>query len=115
MRNLCFKITIIFLIPLFFACNSLEFPVEESKMVNVMADAMRMEAGMQIQYNYAVQPDSIWKKNYAFILKKHSIPQEDFDKSLESYKRDGKKFSELMEKVIDVLQRDEVKHKMDKN
>ncbi len=115
MRNLYFKITLIFWIPLVFACNSLEFPVEESKMVDVMADAMRLEAGMQIKYNYAVQPDSLWDKNYTFLLEKHHIKQEDFDKSLESYKRDGKKFSELMEKVIEVLQRDEVKHKLDKN
>lgn len=115
MRNLCFKITTIFLITLVLGCNSMDFPVKESKMVQVMADAMRLEAGMQIKYNYAVQPDSIWNANYAFILKKHDVSKADFDKTMESYKRDGKKFAELMEKVIDILQRDEVKHKMDKN
>lgn len=115
MRKFCLKITTIFLITLASACNSLEFPVDEPKMVAIMVDAMRMEAGMQVKYNYAVQPDSVWKQNYAFILKKHDVAQKDFDKTIESYKRDGKKFTELMEKAIEILQRDEVKHKMDKN
>lgn len=115
MRNFCLKITTIFLITVVFACNSRQFPIEEPKMVQILADAMRLEAGMQIKYNYAIQPDSMWKKNYAFILKKHNVEQADFDQTLGSYKRDGKLFAELMEKVIDVLQRDELKHKMDKN
>jgi hypothetical protein len=115
MRNFCLKITTIFLITVVFACNSRQFPVEEPKMVQIFADAMRLEAGMQIKYNYAIQPDSMWNKNYTLILKKHNVDQADFDQTLKSYKRDGKLFAELMEKVIDVLQRDEVKHKMDRN
>lgn len=115
MRNFCLKITTIFVITVVFACNSRQFPVEEPKMVQILADAMRLEAGMQIKYNYAIQPDSLWNRNYAIILKKHNVDHSDFDETLKSYKRDGKLFAELMEKVIDVLQRDELKHKMDKN
>ena len=115
MRNFCLKITTIFLITVVFACNSRQFPVEEPKMVQILADAMRLEAGMQIKYNYAIQPDSLWNRNYAIILKKHNVDQSDFDETLKSYKRDGKLFAELMEKLIDFLQRDELKHKMDKN
>lgn len=113
-HNLRNKITSIVVIIGFFACNFNSFPVEENKMVDILADAMVLESGIQIKYNYAVLPDSIWTANYGFILKKHNVTVADFDKTLDYYKRDGKAFSALMEKVIVKLQKDEVKHKIDR-
>jgi len=112
--NLRNKITIIIMITGFFACNSRSFPVAESKMVDILADAMVLEAGVQIKYNYAILPDSVWMKNYAFIVKKHNVDVKDFETTLSAYKLDVKEFSALMEKVIVKLQKDEVKHKLDK-
>ncbi len=112
--NLRNKITIIVLITGFFACNSRSFPVAESKMVDILADAMVLEAGVQIKYNYAILPDSVWMKNYGFIIKKHNVDVTDFENTLSAYKVDGKEFAALMEKVIVKLQKDEVKHKLDK-
>jgi hypothetical protein len=114
MRNLRNKITIIVLITGLFACHSRRFPVAESKMVDILADAMVLEAGVQIKYNYSVLPDSVWTKNYGFIVKKHKVNVKDFEMTLSSYKLDGKEFAALMEKVIVKLQKDEVKHKLDK-
>ena len=45
----------------------------ESKMVAVLADAMTMEAGHQIRYNFGLLPDSIWEKEYRFICNKHQV------------------------------------------
>ena len=112
--NLRNKITMIVLITGFFACNSRSFPVAESKMVDILADAMVLEAGVQIKYNYAILPDSVWMRNYGFIVKKDNVDVKDFETTLSAYKLDGKEFAALMEKVIVKLQKDEVKHKLDK-
>ena len=70
----------------------------------LLTDAMRLEASQQVAYNYMLLPDSIWKEQYAFLLKKHRVSQEDFESTMEYYKRNGKEFATLMEEVIVVLE-----------
>jgi len=74
-----------------------------------MADVIRLEASQQVEYNYLTLSDSLWSLNYGFILKKHQIDSTDFKQTLEFYKRNPSEFSELMGKVIDELQQEEIK------
>lgn len=73
-------------------------------MVNLMCDAMLIEAGNQIQSNYAWLPDSIWAKHYGFICTKHGVPYEDFKAELIRLKAEPEAFSQLMERVITQMQ-----------
>jgi len=76
----------------------------ESKMVAVLADAMTMEAGHQIRYNFGLLPDSIWEKEYRFICNKHQVEYQDFVEDLRWYQDDPQAYSQLMENVITRLQ-----------
>jgi len=78
-------------------------------MIPLMADVLRLEASQQVEYNYMTLSDSIWKLNYSFVLKKHNIDSSDFKNTLEFYKRNPSEFSDLMGKVIDELQEEEIK------
>ncbi|MBU3745632.1 MAG: DUF4296 domain-containing protein [Sediminibacterium sp.] len=85
-------------------CTGSPNGTEESKMVAVLADAMTMEAGHQIRYNFGLLPDSIWEKEYRFICNKHNIAYEDFVEDLGWYQAEPQEYSQLMEKVITRLQ-----------
>jgi hypothetical protein len=76
----------------------------ESKMVAVLVDAMTMEAGHQIRYNFGLLPDSIWEKEYRFICNKHQVEYQDFVEDLRWYQDDPQAYSQLMENVITRLQ-----------
>ena len=86
------------------SCNGAPNHVNEDKMVKVLADAMTMEAGHQIRYNYGLLPDSIWQRDYGFICKKHQVDYQDFVKELTWYQEEPEAYSLLMEKVITRLQ-----------
>jgi len=83
--------------------------IPQEKMIPLMADVLRLEASQQVEYNYMTLSDSIWKLNYSFVLKKHNIDSSDFKNTLEFYKRNPSEFSDLMGKVIDELQEEEIK------
>jgi len=91
-----------------FSCQS-EPNIPQQKMIPLMADVIRLEASQQVEYNYLTLSDSLWSLNYGFILKKHQIDSTDFKQTLEFYKRNPSEFSELMGKVIDELQQEEIK------
>ncbi len=74
-----------------------------------MADVIRLEASQQVEYNYLTLSDSLWSLNYNFVLKKHKIDSNDFKQTLEFYKSNPSEFSNLMGKVIDDLQEEEIK------
>ena len=99
---------ILFTASFFFSCQS-EPKISEQKMIPLMADVIRLEASQQVEYNYLTLSDSLWSLNYNFVLKKHKIDSNDFKQTLEFYKRNPSEFSNLMGKVIDDLQEEEIK------
>ncbi len=90
------------------SCKS-EPRISEQKMVSLMSDVIRLEASQQVEYNYMTLSDSLWGLNYQFVLKKHSVDTQDFNQTMEFYKRNPTEFSNLMGKVIDELQEEEIK------
>jgi hypothetical protein len=90
-----------------------EAKIEEKKLVDVMCDVMLMEAGNQIEYNYANLPDSLWNSHYDFVCKKHGISKEDLKAELLRLKADPEAFTLLMEKVITQMQMAELKARKD--
>ena len=85
-------------------CGTSPNSVNEESMVKLLADAMIMEAGHQVQYNFGILPDSIWIKDYTFLCKKYHIEYSDFVKQLSWYQDKPEEYSLLMEKVITHLQ-----------
>ena len=93
---------------IFISCE-LEPTIPQQKMIPLMADVIRLEASQQVEYNYQTLSDSLWTLNYSFVLKKHQIDSNEFKQTLEFYKRNPSDFSNLMGKVIDELQEEEIK------
>lgn len=96
------KVTI--LIALLLGSCSKEVPLDRTTTVMLLADAMRLEASQQVAYNYMLLPDSIWTKQYDFVLKKHGVTPGDFETTMEYYKRHGKEFSSVMQEVVAILE-----------
>lgn len=96
------KVTI--LMALLLGSCSKEIPLDRNTTVMLLADAMRLEASQQVAYNYMLLPDSIWTRQYDFILKKHGVTQSDFEITMEYYKRHGAEFSGVMEEVVAILE-----------
>ena len=78
-------------------------------MVPIMADCMRMEAAEQIGYNYVTVPDSVWKLNYSFLMDKYSLDSTTFKNAMRYYTERPAEFSKIMEQVIEILQKEELK------
>lgn len=93
---------------IFISCES-QPTIPQQKMIPLMADVIRLEASQQVEYNYQTLSDSLWTLNYSFVLKKHQIDSNEFKQTLEFYKRNPSDFSNLMGKVIDELQEEEIK------
>lgn len=98
------KVTILALI-LLASCGD-KTPIQREKTVEVLTDAMRLEASQQVAYNYLLLPDSIWEKQYGFLLKKHQISPKEFEETLEYYKSHGKEFAEIMGEVVAILEKE---------
>ena len=96
------KVTI--LMALLLGSCSKEVPLDRTTTVMLLADAMRLEASQQVAYNYMLLPDSIWTKQYDFVLKKHGVTPGDFETTMEYYKRHGKEFSSVMQEVVAILE-----------
>ena len=96
------KVTI--LMALLLGSCSQELPINKETTVLLLTDAMRLEASQQVAYNYMLLPDSIWKQHYSFLLQKYHVSNENFENTMEYYKRNGKEFAALMEEVIVVLE-----------
>ncbi|MGC6413844.1 MAG: DUF4296 domain-containing protein [Bacteroidia bacterium] len=101
------KITI--LLSIFIIGCSEDPPISKEKMVPIMADAMRMEAAEQIGNNYITIPDSIWKLNYTFLMQKYSLDSTTFNSAMRYYTERPAEFSKIMEQVIEILQKEELK------
>lgn len=93
---------------LFSSCSESR-PVEDEKLIEILADAMRLEASQQVAYNYLTMPDTAWDKGYAFVLKKHNVSPADFEKTMDYYQKNAQEFSDLMGKVVEVLNKEELK------
>ncbi len=93
---------------IFISCES-QPTIPQQKMIPLMADVIRLEASQQVEYNYQTLSDSLWTLNYSFVLKKHQTDSNEFKQTLEFYKRNPSDFSNLMGKVIDELQEEEIK------
>lgn len=99
-----------FAVTMFFGgCGTSPNAVDEETMVLLLADAMTMEAGHQVQYNFGILPDSIWIKDYTFLCKKHKVEYSDFSKQLSWYQDQPEEYSQLMEKVITQLQQSDTR------
>ncbi|MEY3964926.1 MAG: hypothetical protein RL263_95 [Bacteroidota bacterium] len=103
------KVSLLVGILLWFSSCSKNLPVNDEKLVEILADAMRLEASQQVAYNYLTMPDSAWDKGYSFILKKHQVSAADFEKTMNYYQKNAQEFSDLMGKVVDVLNKEELK------
>ena len=79
--------------------------VSEEKMEKILADAMVLESGNQIFYNFGVLPDSVWERDYAFVCKKYDVNYADFVQQMKYYQDEPEDFSAMMEKVITRLQK----------
>jgi Domain of unknown function (DUF4296) len=77
-------------------------------MANVLTDILLLEAGNQVQYNFATIPDKIWKRDYAFVCKKHKMDTSDFRKGMNWYSDHPEQYTKIMEQVINRLQRQQV-------
>jgi hypothetical protein len=95
------KVTILCLI-LLMSCQT-KTPLTREQTMLVLTDAMRLEASQQVAYNYLLLPDSIWQKQYDFVLKKHGISEQDFETTLLYYKQHGQEFADLMSDVVEIL------------
>lgn len=84
-------------------------PIQDDKLVEILADAMRLEASQQVAYNYLTMPDSAWDKGYSFILKKHNVDSLEFEETMNYYQRNAQEFADIMSKVVDVLNKEELK------
>ena len=84
--------------------------VSEEKMEKILADAMVLESGNQIFYNFGVLPDSVWERDYAFVCKKYDVDYADFVKQLKYYQDEPEDFSAMMEKVITRLQKSDARY-----
>jgi hypothetical protein len=96
-------------------CTGFTNSVNEEKMVAILADAMTMEAGHQIRYNFGLLPDSIWEKEYQFICNKHNVKYQSFVETLKEVQDSPEEFSALMEKVITRLQQSDSRFATPKN
>ena len=92
----------------FSSCGK-KLPIKEEKLVEILADAMRLEASQQVAYNYLTMPDSEWDKGYDFVLKKHPVSPKEFELTMDYYQKNAQEFSDLMAKVVDILNKEELK------
>lgn len=77
-------------------------------MVDLLTDIMLLEAGNQVQYNFAAVPDNIWKRDYAFVCKKNNLDTATFKKSMQWYNERPEIFSKVLEQVLTRLQKRQV-------
>lgn len=92
----------------FSSCGK-NLPLSEGQTVEILADAMRLEASQQVAYNYLTLPDSAWDRGYDFLLKKHKVNPKDFEETMNYYQQNAQEFADLMSKVVDVLNKEELK------
>lgn len=71
----------------------------------ILTDAMILESGNQVFYNFGMLPDSVWERDYGFICKKYDLNYADFVEQMKYYQQEPADFSLLMEKVITRLQK----------
>lgn len=112
MRNfavLRYKFTFLAVIFLF-ACAD-RAPLRHGKMVDIFTDAMILEGGNQVRYNFANVPSYVWNRDYMFVCKKHGVDTADFKKELKYLEKHPAEFSTIMEEVITRLQQQEAKRK----
>ena len=82
--------------------------MKQAKMVDLLTDIMLLEAGNQVQYNMGNIPATIWKRDYAFVCKKHQLDTALFHKTMDWYEMHPEAFSKTLELVITRLQKKEI-------
>ena len=92
---------------LFFSCQKDKVPegiVDEKTMVDILAEMHTADAFFNIMNGYECDT-LIGEINYTYnqIFKKHNVSKEDFDKSMDYYSKNPKKFRAMYEKVVLVL------------
>jgi hypothetical protein len=105
-------ITLFFGIFLLQACyREPKFPdaaLNKEKMTAVLADIHLAEAKLAgMGNNSQVQRDSTAEVYYATIFKIHQVKAEDFNSSMEAYMQNPKALSEIYEKVLEKLQKEQ--------
>jgi len=103
------KVSVLLGILLWFSSCKKNLPISEDQTVEILVDAMRLEASQQVAYNYLTLPDSAWDSGYAFVLKKHKVSPKDFEKTMNYYQQNAQEFADLMSKVVDILNKEELK------
>ncbi len=74
-------------------------------MAKIMGDVLVLEAGNQVQYNYANIPQNIWKRDYAMVCKQNKTDTAQFRKAMVWYGNHPEQYSKILEQVIAKLQR----------
>jgi hypothetical protein len=108
----------ILIIPMFFGVILLQacyrepkFPdaaLNKEKMTAILADIHLAEAKLAgMGNNSQAQRDSTAEVYYATIFKIHKVKAEDFNSSMEAYMQNPKALSEIYEKVLEKLQKEQ--------
>jgi hypothetical protein len=83
-------------------------------MVDLFTDIMLLEGGNQAMYNFGNIPAEVWRRDYQFVCKKHSLDTSDFRKSMVFLEDHPDQLSKILEEVITKLQKTEVQKNFEK-
>ena len=104
--------TLMFLLLIAAACyREPKFPdaaLNKEQMIAVLADVHLAESKLvSMGNNSQAQRDSTAEVYYATIFKIHKVKAEDFNSSMEAYMQNPKALSEIYEKVLEKLQKEQ--------
>jgi hypothetical protein len=82
--------------------------LSKEQMIGVLSDVHLAEAKLASMGNFSqVQRDSAAEVYYATIFKIHKVKAEDFNNSMNAYMQNPKALSEIYEKVLEKLQKEQ--------
>ena len=85
-----------------------EAALDKEKMTAILADVHLAEAKLASMGNSSQgQRDSVAELYYASIFKIHKVKPEDFDTSMDAYMQNPKVLSQIYEKVLEKLQKEQ--------
>ena len=85
-----------------------EAALDKEKMTAILADVHLAEAKLASMGNSSQgQRDSVAALYYASIFKIHKVKPEDFDNSMDAYMQNPKVLSQIYEKVLEKLQKEQ--------
>ncbi len=77
--------------------------VPEDKFIDVLVDIHIADAVMSDKGLYDGSLKDVKKSYYHYVLKKHNLSRQSFDKSLEYYSQHGEVYVKMYDKVIDKI------------